>query len=693
MTLPLLRSCLAFGLVLATALPLAAQEPVPVDAPASLEAPAHISAIEGTVLLERDTRIEPASSNMPLLAGDRLRTESGRVEVLFTDGSALHLDHHTTVDFQSDSLLRLLAGRVRLAVATAAQQVEYRIDAPAGSVRITAPGDYKVSLNGAEEVEVAVLRGAAELQNAYGTTAVRAGERTFARSGLAPSYPYVYNSAAWDAFDRWTEDRRQAWAGASSAQYLPSEVRYYAGTFDRYGYWRHHPDYGQVWYPAVGLDWRPYYHGRWAHFSFGWTWIGFDAFAWPTHHYGRWGIHASGAYFWIPGRHWSPAWVSWTYAPGYVGWCPLGWNNRPLLSISVFNIGRRPHWNPWTVLSVRHFGRFPVTRHAVDLHTIDANTRAAFVTRPGPAVQGFAVPRPATPIRWAGTRVGTAVPRGGNLPAPAGGNTGRAGSRFTADVVPNRTAPADRGTGVPLGTDRPGSRSRVATDRSAAPAASSGGAASRARPEASRPASADVTRSPRAVPRQGTIAPDATGRTIDRIAPSTGSPDRSPSRRAVPVAPGQPAYSSRSERRAAPMTPPAVSSPDTRSGPSWPTRPRTVPDASSAPSPGSRAVPRYEGYRAPQDPSPARSAPPVYRSDPRPSRSAPSAQPGAPDGSRQPRASSPPPAPSRTPPSASRQAPSSSGASAPSRSAPSRSAPPAGSSGGSGRAVRRGGRN
>ncbi len=50
---------------------------------------------------------------MPVLAGDRVRTRAGRVEVLFADGSTLHLDGNTLVDFQSDDVIRLLDGRVR----------------------------------------------------------------------------------------------------------------------------------------------------------------------------------------------------------------------------------------------------------------------------------------------------------------------------------------------------------------------------------------------------------------------------------------------------------------------------------------------------------------------------------------------------------------------------------------------------
>ncbi|MBP1604440.1 MAG: hypothetical protein H6Q09_1612, partial [Acidobacteria bacterium] len=41
-------------------------------------APAYISAIDGTATLVRDGQAEAASSNLPLLEGDRLSTAAGR---------------------------------------------------------------------------------------------------------------------------------------------------------------------------------------------------------------------------------------------------------------------------------------------------------------------------------------------------------------------------------------------------------------------------------------------------------------------------------------------------------------------------------------------------------------------------------------------------------------------------------------
>jgi hypothetical protein len=411
-------ACMAAALFAYSAPALAQASPVEVpsrtyqadvQSPAAT-APAHIAVVDGTATLEREGQPDAAPTSMPLISGDRLRTAAGRVEVMFGDGSTLHLDTNTVVDFQSDDVIRLLEGRVRLTIPGPPRQVSYRIDAPAGWVQIQEPGEYRVSTGrgGADsQVELAVLRGSADLLNQDGQTTLRAGERAFARAGAGPSYAYVFNSAAWDDFDRWSERQRDARDGVS-AQYLPETVRPYSSTFDQYGSWRYDTSYGYVWYPRVAAGWRPYYNGRWASFpSFGWTWIGADAWAWPTHHYGRWGISA-GAWFWIPGRTWGPAWVSWAYAPGYVSWCPLGWDNRPAVLLAAnFYGGRYDPWNAWTVIPRQRFGTGFVSINVVARGRIDARTRSAFVVRSSaPQIPGYAVPRTAVPIYAAGTRAG-----------------------------------------------------------------------------------------------------------------------------------------------------------------------------------------------------------------------------------------------------------------------------------------------
>jgi hypothetical protein len=502
------------------------------------QAPAHVAFVDGVVVLERDGQIDNEPGNMPLLAGDRLRTRGGRVEVLFADGSTLHLDHNSAVDFQSDELIRLVEGRIRLTIPGPDREVAYRIDGPQGWAQIREPGEYRVALlnaPGGPELELAVIRGAAELANNDGQTALRAGERAFARLGAAPSYAYVANSAALDAFDRWSDLRREDRLSAH-AEYLPDEVRPYAASFEAHGYWRDEPTYGRVWYPRVASDWRPYYRGRWVNLRpYGWTWVAHDPWGWPTHHYGRWGVSAAGSWFWIPGRSWGAAWVSWAYAPGYVSWCPLGWNNRPIFSINI-NVGRRHYdpWRAWTVVPHQRFGYGYVHRNYVRPGLIDVRVRGAFAhgDRP-PQIRGYAVPRSGAPIRVAGTG---ARPRlGDRSPAPS-----RAGTPLYTNVPEDRGR--IRGDGaritVPSAQAPRGARPNPSASQRAVP--------TRPAVRVDRPADTQVDRrsqpSPQARPIDGARPSDtrrAPGATIGRDTETRQSPavsaDRDTgARRAVP---------------------------------------------------------------------------------------------------------------------------------------------------------------
>jgi hypothetical protein len=555
--------------------------------PQTYEPPAHVAFVDGVAMLERDGALDSEPRNMPLVAGDRLRTQNGRVEVLFADGATLHLDANTLVDFQSDELLRLLEGRIRLSIPGPDRgDVFYRVDAAAGWAQITAPGEYRLSLSGdsrAPELELAVIRGQAELATEGGQTPLRAGERAFARVGAAPSYAYVFNSAAWDAFDQWSHARRSQ-SATVSVQHLPSEVRRYAPAFDQYGTWGHHATYGHVWYPTVAVDWRPYHYGRWVTLPvYGWTWIGRDPWAWPTHHYGRWGV-SGGVWYWIPGRTWAPAWVAWAYAPGYVSWSPLGWDNRPLIQINIFS--SRTRWHPWTVVPYRYFGVGPVHVRAVHIWNLDAGVRRSFAYRhTAPAYT--ARPRASAPIRTAGTRVGTAVPRGSVTgTSPSYTNRGPGNTRTQEITGPNgRVAPGSR--------TAPGSR--VAPERMQ-PSVPATRAAERptAVPRGGVQAGSD-----RAVRPQGDRGPQAG----TRAAPPSGAaptartdvgPGSRPAPRAEPTAP---ATRAPIRRDAAPAGQP-VPRAEPRGGERTPARVEPRGGEQPAAPPATRAVPRG-GERTP----------------------------------------------------------------------------------------------
>jgi hypothetical protein len=635
-------------------------------------APAHVAYVDGAASLEREGRTENAPLNMPLLSGDRLRTGDGRVEVLFPDGSTLHLDARTTIDVQSDELVRLIDGRVRFNILGAGDRssITYRVDSPAGSARITQAGEYRIALlHGQEEtqLELAVLRGAAEVFTDQGTTPVRAGERAYASAGLAPSYAYAYNSATWDTFDRWSENRRDTRLGVST-QYLPAEMRTYASMLDESGDWRYSQPYGYVWYPRVVADWRPYYYGRWASYPrYGWTWIGADRFAWPTHHYGRWGVSA-GVWFWIPGSRWAPAYVSWGYAPGYVSWCPLGFDNRAVIGLNIFNGGSRYYPSrAWTSISNSYFGRDYVHHRAVNWDRFDRSRRPNFAERgvaPGLGrdlavgrspirnegmannFPGNGAGRSATPIRSAGSRdaalqpgVSRGIGQGDGRSVPRGAMTPATPANSSPGIRRGQQSPRD--TAIPRYVNRGDEIVRSPTERPTPPrqqapaAAPQGGfpvrdgyAAPRQQAPAAAPQGGFPARDGYAVPRR--TAPETAARPIDprvdvRSDPRIAQPRAYEPRGGLPSAPGgmdgrrqdPSVYQPRSEAR--PRAPggyesaPRQPDPSVRQAPSSPppaareAQGRAEPIRPSSPPPPAGG--HIEGRQPPPDRAAPRSAP------------------------------------------------------------------------------------
>ncbi len=90
------------------------------------------------------------------------------------------------------------------------------------------------------------------------------------------------------------------------------------------GTWIQTNDYGYVWQPQVSdPNWAPYTAGHWVYTDDGWTWVSDEPWGWATYHYGRWVNIEGTGWVWVPGYTWGPAWVSWRYGEGNVGWAPL----------------------------------------------------------------------------------------------------------------------------------------------------------------------------------------------------------------------------------------------------------------------------------------------------------------------------------------------------------------------------------
>jgi hypothetical protein len=282
-----------------------------------------------------------AIRNMPVSSGDFLETGPGAyAEVAFIDGSLMQFDNRSVVEFQainqtyngeSLSIVKLHKGSVLLHVSglsgDGVSRV-FRLDTIAGSGYFQEAGIYHVLLEGSR-MKVKVFRGFAELSGEEGSVPIYSGEYSTIRGLRHPTTAFAFNSFHTNKFERWATSRRPTTSSVSEG-YVDESISSYAHDLDEYGEWRYADGVSNyVWVPYVGMDWRPYNSGFWDWCDGAMTWVSYDPFGWVTHHYGRWGWNTSFGWYWIPGRWYSPAWVAWSSYDRYLGWCPLGYSNRP----------------------------------------------------------------------------------------------------------------------------------------------------------------------------------------------------------------------------------------------------------------------------------------------------------------------------------------------------------------------------
>jgi hypothetical protein len=314
---------------------------------------ARIRHIEPGVSIQRaaETGAEEALANLPFLPGDRVWTDQGgRAEFQFADGTILRVDSRSKLDYVARNdgrrehiVLRLWSGGLYVH----GRDPELSVETPGGVVEIDRGGVYRVDVDSGE-VRLSVYEGEARLDSAR----VRAGERAYARRGEAIEGPErfdraaprgreadapderrgIHSRAAEDEFARWDQRRSERDGRAESRpEYLPEEIAPYADELEGNGTWYYESEVGHVWRPSVGPGWQPYSDGRWVWTAYGWTWVPYEGWGWAPFHYGRWGHSAGLGWYWIPSAGWGPAWVSWAVGPSYVGWCPLGFRDRPAL--------------------------------------------------------------------------------------------------------------------------------------------------------------------------------------------------------------------------------------------------------------------------------------------------------------------------------------------------------------------------
>ena len=314
---------------------------------------ANVSIVMGDVVIVRGDSGEQvaATINAPLLPGDYISTAGGsRAEVQFDGTSMLRLAQDTQVRFVD---LRAGSREMQLAGGTAElaelQGIDggAQVDTPSVTVRPNQAGDYRVSVMPNGDTLVTVRSGSATVSSGSGTQTVTAGSTLVAYGPYSNPRMTLEGAIAYDAFDRFNDDRNAAIVAAyNSDPYLSPQLAGYTN-FAGYGQWSNVPGYGEAWSPYnQSNNWTPYSNGQWVwEPGYGYTWVGNEPWGYAPYHYGRW-FNYNNQWMWQPPAYqyqtngadlvasWLPALVGFFLSggsgtigyPGYngnIGWVPL----------------------------------------------------------------------------------------------------------------------------------------------------------------------------------------------------------------------------------------------------------------------------------------------------------------------------------------------------------------------------------
>jgi hypothetical protein len=333
---------------------------------------------ESSLQRTREGEILAAGINAPLESGDRAWTGRGRMEIELADGAIVWLDESTRLDLRSLSdvanryektnLLALIEGSLRVDLEDLEDSdAVFQIDTEGGSIYLLSAGSFRID---AEDgvTTLSSFRGVAELSGDRGSVLVRSGERGSVQVGGQPSDPRPFNTRRLDDFDAFHDERVDTYLRRGGDEPIddieasvPYEVRPYVQELSVYGGWHHHGTYGWVWRPTYHGGWGPYVSGHWVYYPSGWVWVSYDPWGWAPYHYGRWDHAVDLGWVWIPGAHWSGAWVSFAVGSFHIGWSPLNYYNYPVFHDahfgSVVNISvNHLHHRGWRFAKVGVFG-------------------------------------------------------------------------------------------------------------------------------------------------------------------------------------------------------------------------------------------------------------------------------------------------------------------------------------------------
>jgi hypothetical protein len=271
-----------------------------------------LSDVKGMLALDRKTGLgfEQTMQNMPIVEGQRLRTDDGYAEVEFEDNSTLRLAPNSQVDFPLLALRNSGAKASTMSVVKGTVYVnmentkgnEFLLVAGETKMTVAPSTHLRLEVNETRTV-VSVFNGSVEVQRGGETTTVSKKEALT----LGADQMTVARKIAGEPYDAWDKESidyhkryasANAFAGGGNAFGL-SDLNYYGNFINAGG--------SSFWQPYfVGAGWSPYANGVWAMYpGAGYSWVSPYPWGWLPYHSGTWSFFPGYGWGWQPGGSWN----------------------------------------------------------------------------------------------------------------------------------------------------------------------------------------------------------------------------------------------------------------------------------------------------------------------------------------------------------------------------------------------------
>jgi hypothetical protein len=272
-----------------------------------------LSDVKGTLQLDRKTGygFEATMPNMPIVEGEKLRTDEGYAEVEFEDNSTLHVAPNSLVEFPLLALRSSGAKASKVNVVRGTVYVnlestkgnEFLLWACGRKMTVAPATHLRVTVEG-EKAVLSVFNGSVEVERGSETTLVTK-KQSLTLSADQVTVAKKIDQDPYDAWDKESNDyharysRANTFAGSGSSYGL-SDLNYY-GSFINGG------GYGSFWQPyLVSAGWNPYQNGVWALYpGAGYSWVSPYPWGWLPYHSGTWSFYPGYGWGWQPGGVWN----------------------------------------------------------------------------------------------------------------------------------------------------------------------------------------------------------------------------------------------------------------------------------------------------------------------------------------------------------------------------------------------------